>query len=164
MPENVGLRIKQLRGEGVPKKNPTKARLSLIGPLFRCTRTTDIIWTHCLCLAGAVPTLEPILHCNVNRATEFDPMIKTTKTLAEVERITGSALRKGGATVKGIATAPASNRTSRGNWTLLHINSERGFDPMFRKLIRPMQARYDERGERKRTYPPRGPTPAQQRC
>ena len=58
MPENVGLRIKQLRGEGVPKKNPTKARLSLIGPLFRCTRTTDIIWTHCLCqdrLAAGFP-------------------------------------------------------------------------------------------------------------
>jgi hypothetical protein len=60
------------------------------------------------------------------------PMIKTRKTLAELERIARAALRSGGATVEHIAIAPASAQTSEANWTLLHIDSERTFDPMFR--------------------------------
>jgi hypothetical protein len=91
----------------------------------------------------AAPALEPILHRNVNERAEVDPMIKTTKTLAELERIAHAALRSGGATVELIAIAPASAQRSEANWTLLHIDSERAFDPMFSELIRPIQARYD---------------------
>ena len=52
-----------------------------------------------------------------------------------------AALRDGGATVEHIAIAPASAQEA--NWTLLHIDNERAFHPMFRALIRHIQARYD---------------------
>jgi hypothetical protein len=70
-------------------------------------------------------------------------MIKTKKNLVELEMITRSALRRGGAIVNQIAIAPVSARASDANWTLLHIDSERAFDPMFIELIRPIQAHYD---------------------
>jgi hypothetical protein len=70
-------------------------------------------------------------------------MIKTRKTLTELERIARIALRDGGAAVKQVAIAPASGQTPDANWTLLHIDNERAFHPMFRELIRPLQARYD---------------------
>ena len=70
-------------------------------------------------------------------------MIKSRKTLAELERIACAVLRSGGTTVEHIAIAPASAQMPEANWTLLHINSKRAFDPMFRELIRPIQARYD---------------------
>jgi hypothetical protein len=70
-------------------------------------------------------------------------MIKTKKTLTELEGIARTALRSGGAIVEEIAIAPASTQMSDANWTLLHIDSERTFDPKFIELIRPIQARYD---------------------
>jgi hypothetical protein len=69
-------------------------------------------------------------------------MIKPRKTLTELERIARAALRNGGANIEQIAIAPAAAQTSEANWTLLHID-KRAFDPMFRELIRPIQARYD---------------------
>jgi hypothetical protein len=65
-------------------------------------------------------------------------MSKARKTLIELERIVRTALHNGGATV-----APAAAQTSEASWMLLHIDSERSFDPMFSELIRPIQARYD---------------------
>jgi hypothetical protein len=70
-------------------------------------------------------------------------MIKPRKTLMELERIARTALRKAGANIEQIAIAPAAAQTSEANWTLLHIDSERAFDPVIRELIRPIQARYD---------------------
>ena len=70
-------------------------------------------------------------------------MIKTKKTLTELEEIARAALRNGGATVEHIAIAPASAQTSEANWTLLHIDNDRVFHPMFSELIRHIQARYD---------------------
>ena len=70
-------------------------------------------------------------------------MSKTRKSLTELEQIARTALRNGGAIVEQIAIAPAAAQTSEANWTLLHIDNERAFDPMFRELIRPIQARYD---------------------
>jgi hypothetical protein len=70
-------------------------------------------------------------------------MSKPRKTLTELERIARAALRNGGAIVEQIAIAPAATQTSEANWTLLHIDNERAFDPMFKELIRPIQARYD---------------------
>jgi hypothetical protein len=87
--------------------------------------------------------LEHILHCNVNERAKGQSMIKPRKTLTELERIARAALRNGGANIEQIAIAPAAAQTSEANWTLLHIDSERAFDPMFRELIRPIQARYD---------------------
>jgi hypothetical protein len=89
------------------------------------------------------PALEPILHCNVNERARGQSMIKPRKTLTELELVVRTALRDGGAIVEQIAIAPAVAQTSEANWTLLHIDSERAFDPMFRELIRPIQARYD---------------------
>ena len=63
-------------------------------------------------------------------------MIKPRKTLTELERIARTALRNGGANIEQIAIAPAAAQTSAANWTLLHIDSERAFDPTFRELIR----------------------------
>jgi hypothetical protein len=70
-------------------------------------------------------------------------MIKTKKTLTELERIARIALHDGGATVEQLAIAPASGQTPDANWMLLHIDNQRAFNPLFRELIRPIQARYD---------------------
>jgi hypothetical protein len=70
-------------------------------------------------------------------------MSKTRKSLTELEQIARTALRNGGAIVEQIAIAPAATQKSKANWTLLHIDNERAFDPMFKELIRPIQARYD---------------------
>jgi hypothetical protein len=70
-------------------------------------------------------------------------MIKTKKTLAELEMIARTALRSGGAIVEKIAIAPSSSGASDANWTLLYIDSARALDPKFIQLIRPIQARYD---------------------
>jgi hypothetical protein len=70
-------------------------------------------------------------------------MIKPRKTLTELERIARTALRNGGANIEQIAIAPAAAQTSAANWTLLHIDSERAFDPTFRELIRADTARYN---------------------
>jgi hypothetical protein len=85
------------------------------------------------------------LYCTATLTIELkiNPMSKARKTLIELERIVRTALHNGGATVVQIAIAPAAAQTSEANWTLLHIDSERTFDPMFRELIRPIQARYD---------------------
>jgi hypothetical protein len=70
-------------------------------------------------------------------------MSKPRKTLAELERIARVALRNGGAAVEEVAIAPAATQTSEANWILLHIDNERAFNPMFKELIRPIQALYD---------------------
>jgi hypothetical protein len=87
--------------------------------------------------------LEHILHCNVNERARGQWMIKPRKTLAELERIARTALRNAGANIEQIAIAPAAAPTSGANWTLLHIDFERAFDPTIGELIRPIQARYD---------------------
>jgi hypothetical protein len=89
----------------------------------------------------AAPALEPILHCNVNERAKADPMIKTTNTVAESERIARCIQQR--RSDSRAYREPASAQTSEANRTLLHIDSERAFDPMFRELIRPIQARYD---------------------
>jgi hypothetical protein len=85
------------------------------------------------------------LYCTATLTTEqkINPMSKARKTLIELERLVRTALHNGGATVEQIAIAPAAAQTSEANWTFLHIDSERSFDPMFGELIRPIQARYD---------------------
>lgn len=70
-------------------------------------------------------------------------MAKASKSLMELERLACAALRGGGAMVKQVAIAPTSSHVSDANWTLLHVNGSPAFDPLMKKLIRPVQARYD---------------------
>jgi hypothetical protein len=90
----------------------------------------------------AAPALEPILHCNVSERAKADPMIKTTNTLAELERI-ARCIQQRRSDCRAYRDCAGFSANVRGEPDAASHRQRARIRSYFRELIRPTQARYD---------------------